>query len=771
MANGNTERIWKKAMLVAGFLIIVGFGGVIFSLIRWQVVRGEELKGAALGNILQSTELTAMRGTIYDASGDKILAQSSSVWTVVLEPNYIFDDSDAKENPRTAEQKKKIIAAGLAPILDMEEEAIYEKASQKVNFSYLKRRIETDVRNQVLQFLKDNDIDQGVYLIDDYKRYYKYGTVASIILGHTGAEGEGQNGIEYQYNDELSGTAGRLISAKNAWGTDMPFQYEQLVDAEDGNNLVLTIDETVQSILEKHLQEGIDRYVVANGAIAILMDVNTGAIVGLASKSDYDPNSPSTIQNEALRNQIDAMPETTEEEETAKSEARSAAIYAQWRNKAVSDTYYPGSVFKIITGSMALNEGVVTENSLYTCTGHYDIAGVDDPIKCWKTAGHGTQTFRQGLMNSCNPFFINIGQQVGPQAFYKYFEAFGFAEKTGIDLPGETGSLIFSEANLTPINLAVASMGQNFGINPIQMITATAAVANGGYLVQPHVVDRIVDNDGNIISKTDTSYKRQVISKETSALMADIMKDNASGTGTSTAGNGYVAGYRISGKTGTSEKMDEFRKHPERGKQYIASYCGFAPADNPQYALLVFFDEPQYDQNGSLYGGNAVAGPIFASIMEEVLPYLNVKAQYTEEEFDSLNQTAPSVVGKTLAEAYDVVGSMNLNYRVVGDSEDESLVVSNQIPQAGEAMPNGGTIYLYTQNFDDGDQQTTVPDFFGSSLSDAEYYASINNVQIITSGSGKVITQSIESGESVPEGSIIELKLADDIVTETYVYE
>lgn len=774
MARGNTERIWKKSMFVTGFLLILGFGGVIFSLVRWQLVRGEELRGQALDNMLRSTEVAAMRGTIYDASGEKILAKSSSVWTVVLEPNYIVDDDPDKKDAKTAEQKKDIIAKGLSPILEMDEETIYKKANQKLYFTYLKRRVETDVKEQIDAFLEENNIKQGVYLIDDYKRYYQYGTVASSILGHTGTDGNGQNGIEYEYNDILSGTPGKIISAKNARGRDMPFQYEQQIDAQNGNDIVLTIDETVQSIMEKHLQEGIDRYVVANGAVAILMDVNTGAVLGLASKGDYDPNKPSVLQDVSVRNRIDAMPENTEEEQEEKDKAYSDAMYAQWRNKGVSDTYYPGSVFKTVTGSIALNEGLATEHSLFNCTGRASVPGYPQGISCWKTSGHGTQNFRQGLIHSCNPYFINLGQRIGAETFFNYFEAFGFTEKTGIDLPGETSGLYFSENQLeTALNISTASMGQNFGVNPVQMITAFSAVVNGGYIVQPHIVDRVLDSEGNIIQKTDTSYKRQVISEEVSSLMADILHDNVNTTD-GTAGNGYVFGYRVGGKTGTSEKMDEFRKNPERGKQYIASFCGFAPKDNPQYALLVFFDEPQMAQNGSLYGGNAVAGPVFSSMMQELLPYLNVKAQYTDKEMESKNKTAPSVEGKTLAEAYSILDEFSLDYRVVGDYEDGSLIVSMQIPRAGTEVPKDGEIILYTQNFEQEDEETEVPDFKGSNLSDAQYLALVYGVQIVNDGgaavdNGRVISQSIDAGESVPEGTVIELKFGDDVVTDTFI--
>lgn len=748
--------MWRKALLLTAALVFVGFGAVVISLFRWQIVRGEEMSIAALDQSLRSTTLSAMRGTIYDATG-KVLAQSASVWTVVLEPAYFADYDD----PEGARQK---VASGLAAILDMDEEEVYEKTQGSSYFVYLKRRVETSVRDEINEFLEAEGISSGVRLIEDYKRYYPYGTVASTVLGFTGTDGQGLEGLELQYDTQLRGTAGRLISSRNALGTDMPFEYEQYVEAQDGNNLVLTIDETVQSILEKYLAEGVDQFNVKNGAVAIMMDVNTGAILGLATTPTYDPNDPFTIYDEDLQAQIDAL--SGEEQDQAFNEAQ----LKQWRNKAVSDTYYPGSVFKMCTYAMGLEEGVVTEQTTYTCTGSVLVDGWDDPIHCWRHSGHGLETFRDGLCNSCNPYTIYIGQLLGGETFAKYREAFGFTESTGIDLPGEAVTLYHSAIELinTPSNLAVESFGQNFSITPLHMITAAAAIANGGYLVTPHVVDRVVDQDGNIVQTADTSYRRQVISEETSAAITDILQQNVeSGSAT----GGYVAGYRICGKTGTSEKVDKWNEDRTQDMEYIASYCGFAPAEDPQYALLVFFDEPDDDTNGGYNGGNAVAGPYFAKMMEEILPYLGVEAQYNEEEYANLDTVAPTVTGLTLEEAYAKLEEAGLTYSVIGDESDSSITVTAQVPEAGGAVPKDGQVVLYTNGYDEASTYVTVPNFLGYDVTNASYLASINGLQISVSGSSSstatVTAQSVAEGEQVQQGTVITLTFVDNANAET----
>lgn len=756
MAKGKTEKMWRKALIVTAVLVFVGFGAAAVSLFRWQILRGEEMSTAALDQSLRSTTLSAMRGTIYDATG-KVLAQSASVWTVVLEPAYFSEYDDPEAARRT-------VASGLAAILDMDEEEVYERTQGNSYFVYLKRRVETSVRDQINEFLEAEGISSGVRLIEDYKRYYPYGTVASTVLGFTGTDGQGLEGLELQYDTQLRGTAGRLISSQNALGTDMPFEYEQYVEAQDGNNLVLTIDETVQSILEKYLAEGVDQFNVKNGAVAIMMDVDTGAILGLASTPTYDPNDPFTIYDQDLQAEIDALSGDEQDQ------AFNVAQLKQWRNKAVSDTYIPGSVYKMCVYAMGLEEGVVTEQSTFTCDGSIQVEGYEDPISCWKHTGHGLETFREGLYNSCNPWAIHVGQLLGGQTFAKYREAFGFTESTGIDLPGEAVTIYHSVESLvnTPSDLAVESFGQNFTITPLHMITAACAIANGGYLVTPHVVDRVVDQDGNIVETADTSYRRQVVSQETCDTIISILQENVDH---GTATGGYVAGYRICGKTGTSEKVDKWNEDRSKPMEYIASFCGFAPAEDPQYALLVFFDEPDDDTNGGYNGGNAVAGPYFAKMMEEILPYLGVEAQYNEEEYANLDTTAPNVTGMTLEQAYAELEEAGLSYTVIGDESDSSITVSAQVPEAGGAVPKEGQVVLYTSGYDEASTYVTVPSFLGYDVTNASYLASINGLQISVSGSSSssatVTSQSVAEGEQVQQGTVITLTFVDNANAET----
>lgn len=746
MAKGNSQKMRNKAIIITLALLIIGFGAAVISLFRLQIIEGETLKTRTINQSLRSTELTAMRGTIYDSSEEKVLAKSASVWTVVLEPALIEEGDE------------ELIAEGLSRILDVDKETILKKAADRTSyFTYIKRKVETTVRDEIVEYLNENKISSGVRLVDDYKRYYPYGDVASAVLGFTGTDNNGLSGLELQYDDELSGTAGRMVNAQDGVGKDMPFQYEQLVGAENGYNLILTIDETVQSIVEKHIDKGIEQYEIANGAVGIVMNVNTGAIVALVSKGGYDLNDPFTIYDPDVQAEIDALPEDEQDQ------AYNDALNKQWRNKAVSDTYYPGSVFKMCVGAMGIEEGVVSVNTPFYCSGVSMIEGTGG-IHCWYRSGHGSETFVDGLCNSCNPYFIFVGQQLGATSFFKYFDAFGFTEKTGIDLPAESRSLYHAETDLKPAELATSSMGQNFAITPIQMITGVATVANGGYLVQPHVVSKITDDEGNIIKSTDTSYKRQVISEDTSETMADILRQNVE-DGTATAG--YVAGYRISGKTGTSEKIQKHNEDKSKPMEYVASYCGFAPSDNPEYVLLVFFDEPQ----GALTGGNSVAGPIFADIMKEILPYLGVKAEYTEEELADMDTTAPDLIGMTVSEANDELSSLGLSYSVVGDEGDDQ-VVTQQVPTFGQLVPNGGKVVLYTSNYED-DDMVTVPDFKGYSYSGAKDLASEYGVQICTdSGSvvdtGHISYQETEAGTSVKKGTVIKVSFTDDIITDNF---
>lgn len=733
MAKGTTVRMWRRTLFVLIALIAVGFGAVVFSLIRLQLIQGPELQQRAVDQQLRDATISAQRGTIYDCNMTP-LAQSATVWTVVLEPAYIKDD-----------KTRETIVNGLSEILGMDKEEVMKHAQKKNAYEILKRKVETEIKDEILAFKDENKIASGVRLVEDYKRYYPFGKFASSILGFTGDESQGLAGLEAEYDEDLTGVAGRLVTAKNAIGTDMPFQYEQKVDAKNGYSLVLSIDQVVQHFLEKNLEEGVINNKVQNRSAGIVINVKTGEILAMAVKGDYDPNDPFTITDPAVAASVQNLPEDQ------RKEARKNALEAQWRNKAVSDTYYPGSVFKMCTGSMGLEEGVISENSSYTCNGSVNVSGTT--IHCWKS-GHGTETFVQGLCNSCNPFFIHIGELLGPTNFFEYFKGFGFTERTGIDLPGEAGSLYYTAEQLNPVELATESFGQNFSITPIQMITACAAVANGGYLVQPHVVKQVIDDKGNIVRTADTSVKRQVISEETSRRMCAILQQNAT---VGTAKNGYLPGYRVAGKTGTSEKIAQ--KNETGVEEYIASYCGFAPADDPQIAMLIFFDEP----HGDSYYGGAVAGPVWAKTMEEILPYLGVERKYTESELDKLDVTTPQVTDKSVATAKSELDSVGLSAKVYGEGD----TVVSQIPEFGKTIPKNGTVVLFTDE-QSSSKTVKVPNLVGLTLSQANSTAADSGINLIitgaalTSGStAKSHSQSIEEGTEVAPGTVVTVQFVE----------
>jgi len=711
--------MWRRTIFVLLVLIIIGFGAIIFSLVRLQLVQGEELHTRAVDNQMQDTSISAQRGTIYDCNM-KPLAKSAMVWMVVLEPAYIQDKNRDK------------IATGLSEILGMDKADILKRSTKKTYYDVLKRKVETEVKDQIIKFKSDNNIGSGIRLIEDYKRYYPYGSFAASVLGFTGTDSQGLAGVEAQYDSYLTGVPGKLVTAKNAIGTDMPFQYEQKVEAQNGSSLVLTIDEVVQHFLEKNLAEGVAINKVGDRATAIVMNVKTGAIVGMAVKGDFDPNNPFSVADPTEAAQINSM-----QDGDAKTAALKTAREKQWRNKAVSDTYYPGSVFKMITGSAAMEEKLVSENTNFNCPWYLTIGG--SKIHDWKSGGFGHLTFAQGICNSSNVVFMQVGQLLGPDRFFKYFSAFGFTNKTGIDLPGESRSIYYTAAQLNPVELATESFGQNFSITPIQMITAVAAVANGGYLVQPHVVSQIIDDGGNIVKSADIAPKRQVISSDTSKRMDAILQQNAT---TGTAKNGYLPGYRVGGKTGTSQKIDVF--HKTGTMQYIASYCGFAPADDPQYAMLVFFDEP----HGSSYYGAAVAGPVFAKTMEEILPYLGVERKYTDAELAKLDMKAPDVVGKTIAEAKAALGKMKLVPKVYGSGAK----VISQVPEPGKSIPQNGTVVLFTDD-SNVSKTVTVPKLVGLSLSTANKEAANAGINISITGAALTSSSPISNSQSIAEGT------------------
>lgn len=728
MAKGTTIRMWRRSLIVLILLSIVGFIMLVFRLVKLQIVQGEELQKMASEQQLADTKINAQRGTIYDRNM-KPLAQSATVWTVVLEPAYLKTD-----------EMKELVCNGLHEILGIEKGKLMELAKKRTCYVVVKKKIESDVKDKIIAFKTAHKISSGIRLIEDYKRYYPYGKFASAVLGFTGADSQGLSGVEAFYEKTLKGEEGHVVTAQNAIGTDMPFDYEQMIPAHNGKSLKLTIDETVQRIAEKNLREGIINNKVMNRAVIVVMDVQTGEILAMAVEDGFDPNDPFKLPEEEQK-RIDELPEEE------RSKAKSEALGKQWRNKAVSDVYYPGSVFKMIVASTALELGVVDEKTPFHCSGAIKPSEGVRPIKCHKRGGHGAQTFVESLCHSCNPAFIMTGQRIGAEKFFEYYKLFGFHEKSGIDLPGEASDLFFNaDGSMSVTDLAVASIGQNFGITPIQMVTAASAIANGGKLVKPHVVKEILDDNGNIFKSMETNERRRVISESTSRRVIDMLHQNAT---TGSARNAYVAGYRVAGKTGTSEKIG--LSGPGQ-KDYISSFCGFAPADDPKIAMLVFFDTPK----GEFYYGSAVAAPVFAKAMQEILPYMGVEKKFTEEEMEKLETATPELIGKKTYEARDAVQGASLTPIIVGNGDE----VIGQLPQASERIPKGGTVVIYT-NGGEGETKVKVPKLTGMSVYDANKVASMSNVNIKISGAGVAregavsVSQDIAEGTEVPMGTVV----------------
>lgn len=740
MSSGTNVRILRRSLFVLASLIFLGFGICILRLFYLQIIKGKELYDMALSQQLKDTKISAQRGTIYDCNM-KPLAQSATVWTVALEPLYLKKDS-----------QKELIADGLSSILEPDlskrdsfKQEILEKANRKSYYVIVKRKIESEFKDKIIEFKKKNKISSGMRLIEDSKRYYPYGDFASSVIGFTGVDGQGLSGLENYYDKYLTGESGRIKTAKNAVGTDMPFDYEKMINAKNGCSLVLTIDEVIQHFLEKHLEEGIADHKVINRAAAIMMDVDSGKILGMAIKGGFDLNNPFEIANKDDKLSLEKL---SEEE---RKKALPVLMEKQWRNKAVSDTYYPGSVFKIVTSSMALEENLIKEDLRFNCTGSVVPFNGAKPVRCHKHGGHGIQIFDKAFCNSCNPAFIKLGQLLGPRKFYDYYQTFGFTEKTGIDLPGEASGIFFSkDGSMGPMDLVVASFGQNFTVTPIQMITAAAASVNGGYLLKPYIVEKIIDPDGNIVKTNEKFVKRQVISSNTSKKIRELLELNAKEGG---AKNGYVPGYRIGGKTGTSEKIGQSRS----GRlDYISSFFCVAPSDRPKLALLIYYDTP----TAGGHFGSQVAAPVAAKIMADVLPYLGVEQRFTQDEATNLNVSVPFLVGSSKVEAENKLKRCNLLPVVYGNGE----YVISQNPDVGIVVSKGGSVVIYTEK-NIREKVVKVPNLVGSSLSSVNREVSnlklnlvIRGVDSSTVGSNFVASsQSISPGAIVKQSSVIEV--------------
>ncbi|MBR2999548.1 MAG: PASTA domain-containing protein [Oscillospiraceae bacterium] len=734
----------KKRILALAMAFILFFGIIIGRLAYLTIIQNRYYTERASSQQLRDSVVAAERGIIYDANMN-ILARSATVWTVALAPIRIDEENYDR------------IASFLSEKLDLTYETVLEKCKGDNYYSILKRKVDKPIVDEIQAFIDKNDI-AGIQFTEDTKRYYPYGNFAAQVLGFVGTDNNGLYGLESYYDTVLSGTPGRTLTAVNAYGKDMYYEHETLTDAIDGNSLVLTIDAEIQRTLEQALEEARVEHNVKNYACGIIMNVNTGAIYAMATKPDFDPNTPLEITDQATIDQINAILEDaassvgqTEtggeegEDEEQKSlndiylDALSAAQHNQWNNKAISDIYEPGSVFKVVTASAALETGACSLSDTFYCYGGVQVTP-DIIMHCAITQGHGEEDFTHAVINSCNPAFIEIGKRLGKTSFYNYFKAYGLTEKTGVDLPGEGNSVYYTDKTMGVVELASCSFGQSNAITPLQMITAFSACVNGGYLVQPYVVQQILDSSGNIVEDHDAVVKRQVISQEISATMRDILEQVVE---TSNGQNAYVAGFRLGGKSGTAEKLN--------GKEgeYVASFCAFAPADDPEVACLILLDGAY---SYSRYGGVIVA-PIVASVMSEVLPYLGVEAVYKEDEVETVGTYVPNVMDYSLTSARAQMQKRGLNVEVIGDGQK----VVDQYPVGSTSLPKGSTVFIYTDETEA--KYIDVPDVNGRSVSYVKSLFASLGLNLAVSGSSSssavAVSQDYEAGATVREGTVI----------------
>ncbi len=687
-----------------------------------QIIKGPSLKQDAIEQQTRDSIVSSERGTIYDRNY-KVLAQSASTNMVCVVPVTIKEEGNAEE-----------IARALSEILELKYEDVYAKTQKNSYYEIVKRRVESEQVEQIRALEMP-----GIRLDDDTKRYYPNGSLASHVIGFTGNDNQGLWGLESVYHDVLKGQAGRIITAKSANGSDMPYEYEQYMDPIQGSDLVLTIDETIQHFVEKHLETAVAETQVQQGAAAIVMNPKTGEILAMATKPDYDLNQPMTLTDETVLEALEAL----EGEEYNKQ--YTAELNKLWRNKAVVDTYEPGSTFKAVVAAAALEENLVGIHDTFVCSGSKTVSGT--AINCHKTVGHGTQTFEQGVHNSCNPVFIEIGARIGIEKFRKYYASFGFGETTGFELPGEAEGIFFTRERMRELELATSSFGQGFNVTPLQMITAMSAIANGGYLMKPYIVKQINDENGNAVKVTEPTVVRQVISAETSRTMCDVLEGVVSVGG---GKNAYVKGYRVAGKTGTSEKQ------PRGNGKYVASFLGFAPADDPQLACIVILDEPVGE-----YYGSMIAAPVVGRIMEDSLRYMGVERQYSEGEQEDTDINMPDVTGKSAGEAAEILVEAGLKYHVIGDTE---ATVESQMPRAGTAVRRDAVCVLYAGGA--AEEKALVPDVVGLSISEANAGLANSNLNFMLRGTGKLdaagvlraVSQEPAAGTEVPQGTVVQVE-------------
>ncbi len=751
-ARQATRTVRRRTFWLMLVLGILAFVVLFFKLYDLQIIQHKQMQTRALDQQTSQTVVSAFRGTIYDRNGSQ-LAVSVSAEDVVMSPFHMKKQRDEEaerlekirlENAQLAEGEKKksvdtivlwdydSLAAKLADILDLSQDDIRERMNNtNSQYELLAKKVDEDTADQIRQLINDLNIE-GLDLVATSRRVYPYGSLASHILGFVGAENTGLYGLESRYDQYLQGQSGLVVSAKDVKGNPLPYEYEQYFAAQSGQDVVLTLDANVQYYLEKYVGEMADKYGAENGATGIVMDVKTGGILGMVSYPTYDLNNAFTVQNDQFKKDLTDT---------------SAQLMKQWRNKALNDTYEPGSTFKILTMSAAMEEGLINMNTTYTCTGGIHVS--DATIHC--TGTHGTQTLKEAAAHSCNPAFITFGLQLGNEKFYEYMNDFGLMSGTGIDLDGEATGVFASPESFTQLDLACYAFGQNFNVTPIALIAAQAACVNGGYLHTPYLVEQIVDSDGSITYQHDNTPVRQVISEETSAHVRECLEYVVSdGTGR----NGQVKGYRVGGKTGTADKGQT--------GDLVVSFVSFAPADDPQVIILVTMDTPSRSAGTSVSGGSMVA-PVNSKIMADILPYLGIEPTYSAEELLGADTTVPYVIGSSVEDAKSRVESRGFTCKVVGTGN----TITDQTPAGGAVIPGKSTVILYA-GAEKPNTMYTVPQLVGKTAAEANVAATNAGLLVrfsgatqTTSGNIRVLSQSLEAGQQVPAGTVITVQLGD----------
>ena len=731
--NGRLGRI-----LIAFFAIFV----ILIGRLGWlQIVKGAELKESMQRQLTANKTISPKRGTIYDSTG-KALAISVDVDTISVNPSYIkAKGKDGKSDAEATDELKQKMVEKMAEIFELNKDDVYKKLTSSNSVETIVSKVETDKVSELQNWLKENDATAGVNIDADVKRYYPYNNLASNVIGFCGSNNQGLDGIELSYDDVLKGTSGRLTTAIDVTREAIPDQNEEYIAPENGSNIYLTIDSNIQTIAEKYLKQAVEENKCERGGNVIIMDPSDGSILAMATYPDYNLNDPYT-PNEWYSDGWDSL---SQQEQTNK-------LYSMWRNRAVLDTYEPGSTFKTITASIGLEENVVETDTPgdFFCSGYEMVA--DRKINCSKSAGHGSQSLRNALENSCNPALIQLGQRIGVSTFYKYLKAFGFFDKTGVDLPSEGTSSFWAEENVGPVELATMSFGQRFTITPLQLITAVSSIANDGVLVTPHVVKQIENPETGTITNVETKEVRQVISEDTADKMKSIMQSVVEEGGGSYA---QVKGYTIGGKTGTSEPNPD---KPEEG--YVASFIAIAPVENVKVVCLLTL----YDPQASNHFGGSIAAPAVSQILSEVLPYLDIPSNDSNSSTTTQTINTPDVVNKTVAEAQKILQSAGLEYSTNASADD---IVKEQVPPKGTALTEGGIVKLYVEGNDERVSQT-VPDLKGVTFEQAKIMLKAKNLNIASTGSGIVIAQDPIAGTSVDEGTVINVTLQQETNTTQY---